>query len=273
MMIMVLLSFLIISMILNVCGFHSSTLISINYCYKNSIKKVIDNRCLHSSIHINSIQLYSSIRNNGKGDLINNNNNELIMNIPNILTISRIIMIPFFIFAFISKKITYSTIIFLITCITDLLDGILARKLNQTSKFGAFLDPVADKLMVASALIMLSMYFPIWWYTIPVAITLCREIMVSAIREWMAEKGQRNSVKVGNIGKLKTATQMISIASLLQACSTIPDTHILGKLRPTFFTIGFLLFYTSTFLCTWSGIIYFYDALPSFFNKPNNDLV
>ena len=193
------------------------------------------------------------------------------MNIPNILTISRIIMIPFFIFAFSNKMITFSTIIFLITCITDLLDGIIARKLNQTSKFGAFLDPVADKLMVATALIMLTMYFPIWWYSIPVTITLCREIMVSAIREWMAENGQRDTVKVGNIGKIKTATQMISITSLLQACSTIPNTHILGKLKPTFFTIGFLLFYISTFLCTLSGIIYFNSALPSLFNKPNNN--
>jgi len=173
-------------------------------------------------------------------------------------------MIPFFIIAFTTKKITLSTIIFIVTCITDLLDGIIARKFNQTSLFGAFLDPVADKLMVATALIMLSIYFPIWWYGVPVVLTLCREISVSAIREWMAERGQRDVVKVGNIGKFKTATQMISIAALLQACSTIPNQHFLGKLRPMLFSIGFLFLYISTFLSTWSGIIYFSSAKSSF---------
>lgn len=220
------------------------------------------NKCL-SKQNINSM-LYSTANDNINVSNYNNSNNNVLMNIPNILTISRIVIIPFFIIAFITKKITLSTVIFIITCITDLLDGIIARKLNQTSSFGAFLDPVADKLMVATALIMLTLYFPVWWYGVPVVITLCREIAVSAIREWMAQKGQRDSVKVGSIGKIKTATQMISIATLLQACSTMPQTHILGKLRPMFFSIGFLLLYISTFLCTWSGILYFLSAKSSF---------
>lgn len=265
---MILLLLLLLTLIINVNAFnvHNNNIYN-SYSF-NRLKKPLNDHISKQNF-VNKItkslssSLSSSINDNNN---INNdiNNNKIIMNIPNILTISRVVMIPFFVIAFCTKKVTLSTVIFIATCITDLLDGIIARKLNQTSLFGAFLDPVADKLMVAAALIMLTIHFPIWWYGVPVVLTLCREIAVSAIREWMAEKGQRDIVKVSNIGKFKTATQMIAIAALLQACSSIPNTHILGKLRPMLFSIGFLLLYISTFLSTWSGIEYFYNARSSF---------
>lgn len=194
-----------------------------------------------------------------------NNRPAVIANIPNILTISRIVMIPLFGSSFISKKKTSALLIYILSCVTDILDGVLARKLNQTSNFGAFLDPVADKLMVSTALVLIVCQLPSWWIAVPVSIILGREIGVSALREWMAEKGSRAIVKVGWIGKCKTAMQMISTI-LLQLCTTEMITISFGKSiqlsKPMFFSVGILALYVATLLTLISGIQYLLAAWP-----------
>jgi cardiolipin synthase (CMP-forming) len=143
------------------------------------------------------------------------------LNIPNLLTWLRIILIPLFVGIFYFEKSWVSlpnqnlvaTVIFTLAAITDWFDGWLARKLNQTSAFGAFLDPVADKLMVAAALIVLLQLGRM--DAIIALIIIGREIGISALREWMAQIGASRSVAVSFVGKIKTASQMIAIPLLL----------------------------------------------------------
>ena len=147
-------------------------------------------------------------------------------NIPTALTWMRILLIPVFVGIFYlptEPEALFSipehwinvtaTSIFIIAAVTDWLDGFLARKLNQTSAFGAFLDPVADKLMVAAALIVLVELERVG--AITALIIIGREITISALREWMAGEGNGNSVSVAMIGKVKTVAQMIAIIFLL----------------------------------------------------------
>ncbi|CAN4268848.1 PgsA Phosphatidylglycerophosphate synthase [Methylophilaceae bacterium] len=147
-------------------------------------------------------------------------------NIPTMLTWLRILLIPVFVGAFYwpenLHKLSampshwvnvFATSVFAIAAITDWLDGYLARRLNQTSAFGAFLDPVADKLMVAAALIVLVEFGRVG--AIVSLIIIGREIAISALREWMAGEGQRSSVGVAMIGKVKTFVQMAAILFLL----------------------------------------------------------
>ena len=105
--------------------------------------------------------------------------------------------------------------IFWLASITDILDGYLARKLEQSTPFGAFLDPVADKVMVCAALVALSEHYQSLYMTIPALIIISREIVISALREWMAEQGKRGYVAVSDMGKLKTAAQMLAIIGLI----------------------------------------------------------
>lgn len=143
------------------------------------------------------------------------------LNWPNVLTWLRIMMIPLFVGVFYFEKSWVShanqnlvaTVIFAVAAITDWLDGWLARKLNQTSAFGAFLDPVADKLMVAAALIILVQLGRV--DAVIALVIIGREIAISALREWMASIGQGKSVAVSMVGKFKTAAQMIAIPMLL----------------------------------------------------------
>ncbi|MGA7179769.1 MAG: CDP-diacylglycerol--glycerol-3-phosphate 3-phosphatidyltransferase [Thiobacillaceae bacterium] len=158
-------------------------------------------------------------------------------NLPNLLTWLRILMIPLVIGVFylpgqwlsLGQANLLATIFFAVAAVTDWLDGYLARKLNQTSAFGAFLDPVADKLMVAAALIVLVDL----GRTSPLValIIIGREIAISALREWMAKEGKSSSVAVSFIGKLKTTSQMIAIALLLfwEPLGEFP-TPILGRM-------------------------------------------
>jgi len=139
-------------------------------------------------------------------------------NLPNILSLLRIALIPVLMACYflpIESAALWATVIFAIASLTDWLDGYLARKWEQTSAFGAFIDPVADKLIVAIALILVLYKTPEWYVLIPVVIIIGREITVSALREWMAEVGERNAVKVSFVGKLKTAFQMLSIGCLI----------------------------------------------------------
>ena len=140
------------------------------------------------------------------------------INIPNFLTLLRIAMIPIFVLAFylpVHWHYLAACLIFTGAALTDLLDGYLARRLGQTSRLGAFLDPVADKLMVAVALVLLVEDQPSIYLALPAAVIIGREITVSALREWMAELGARSKVAVSLYGKVKTTAQMLALVLLL----------------------------------------------------------
>jgi cardiolipin synthase (CMP-forming) len=143
------------------------------------------------------------------------------LNIPNLVTLSRIILIPLLIGLYYApdswidehSRNVAATVVFILAGITDWLDGYLARRLNQMSAFGAFLDPVADKLIVGGALIVL-----LYLNRVDMLVALIiigREIAISALREWMARVGQAKSVAVAFVGKLKTVSQMVAIPLLL----------------------------------------------------------
>lgn len=138
--------------------------------------------------------------------------------LPTALTLMRIALIPIFGLCFLLPTIwsnLLTVLVFALAAITDWLDGYLARRLAQSSDFGAFLDPVADKLMVAVALVALVTVYADLWLAIPAAVIIGREIAVSALREWMAEVGKRASVAVSQLGKIKTTAQMAAILMLL----------------------------------------------------------
>ncbi|MEM8769808.1 MAG: CDP-diacylglycerol--glycerol-3-phosphate 3-phosphatidyltransferase, partial [Pseudomonadota bacterium] len=129
------------------------------------------------------------------------------MNLPNLLTIARILLIPIFVLVYVAPGLgTYlvAAVLFGLAAFTDWLDGYLARRLNQTTPFGAFLDPVADKLIVVSALTILIGHHASLWLTIPGLIIIGREIVISALREWMAEMNRRGIVAVSWFARLKT---------------------------------------------------------------------
>lgn len=172
------------------------------------------------------------------------------MNVPNFLTLLRIVLIPVFVFVFyLPWKWSHLTvaIIFSLACITDLLDGFFARVLKQTSNWGAFLDPVADKLAVVVALVLLVSDSSLPYLAIPAAVIIGREIVISALREWMAELGKRTSVAVNFIGKIKTAIQMFSIIILLAVHDNSSRSLLIS---------GYLLFYLAAALTIWSMYMY-----------------
>lgn len=182
-----------------------------------------------------------------------------IWNTANTLTVMRIAVIPLFVGVLYVPEHVLSqyqvnliaTVIFVLASITDWLDGYIAREYNQASAFGAFLDPVADKLMVAAALIVL-----VELERVGAGIALIiigREIAISALREWMANLGQSGSVAVAFVGKLKTALQMIAIPFLLY------DEPILG-INIKF--IGTLLIWVAAFLTLLSMVYYLKSAWP-----------
>ncbi|MDY6942748.1 MAG: CDP-diacylglycerol--glycerol-3-phosphate 3-phosphatidyltransferase [Pseudomonadota bacterium] len=178
------------------------------------------------------------------------------MNVPNLLTLSRIILIPLFVVAYyapMSGAQTLAASLFVLAAITDWLDGYLARRWGQTSAFGAFFDPVADKLMVAMALLIVLQNDPRLIMALPVAVIIGREITVSALREWMAEIGHRGRVAVSMWGKVKTTVQMISLVILLLAD------------WPTY-PLGLLGLYIAAILTLWSMIQYLLAAWPSIAN-------
>jgi CDP-diacylglycerol--glycerol-3-phosphate 3-phosphatidyltransferase len=177
-------------------------------------------------------------------------------NLPNILSLLRIVLIPVLVIVFLlpyPSAPVWATAIFVVAAFTDWLDGYLARKWDQTSPFGAFIDPVADKLIVAIALVLILYKTPNWYILLPVVVIIGREITVSALREWMAELGQRSAVKVSYIGKLKTAFQMLSIACL------IFYSPIMGL---PIFEIGIALLYLAAVLTISSMVSYLKAAWP-----------
>jgi CDP-diacylglycerol--glycerol-3-phosphate 3-phosphatidyltransferase/cardiolipin synthase len=181
------------------------------------------------------------------------------LNIPNLLTWLRILLIPVFVAVFYLSDQTltahlknlFATSVFLLASVTDWLDGYLARRLNQTSAFGAFLDPVADKLMVAAALLILVKLGRA--DALIAFIIIGREITISALREWMAKVGASKSIAVSMLGKIKTTFQMLALLLLLyhQPLSGINCQ-----------AVGELLLYLAALLTLWSMGYYLMRALP-----------
>jgi len=178
------------------------------------------------------------------------------MNLPNILTLSRIVLIPVFVIFFylpVGWHYLAACVIFILAAITDGLDGYYARKLGQTSALGAFLDPVADKLMIAVVLVLLVEDEPSIWLALPAAVIIGREITISALREWMAELGESSKVAVSGYGKLKTICQMVALGFLVYH-NTLFGIPI--------YTIGIVLLYIASILTLWSMFLYMRAAWP-----------
>ena len=181
------------------------------------------------------------------------------VNIPNLLTWARIVLIPLFVGVFYApsnwlappEQNLAATLIFVIAAVTDWLDGWLARKLGQTSAFGAFLDPVADKLMVAAALIVLVQLERV--DAIIAIIIISREIAISALREWMAKIGAAESTAVSLLGKIKTIAQMVAIPLLLYQ-NNLAGLNIMQ--------IGYCLILAAAVLTLWSMFYYLKMAWP-----------
>jgi CDP-diacylglycerol---glycerol-3-phosphate 3-phosphatidyltransferase len=183
------------------------------------------------------------------------------INLPTWLTLFRVLLLPVMVVVF-YLPFRWSNLgaaaVFVIAGFTDWLDGYLARRMNLTSAFGAFLDPVADKLMVAVTLFLLVQSHPGGWQGVLLAVTAAvivgREISVSALREWMAQIGARSKVKVAFLGKLKTLAQMVALVVLLVQ----HDTESLAS-----YNIGEALLVLAGILTIWSGLDYLRAAWPS----------
>eukprot|EP00977_Amphora_coffeiformis_P000813 scaffold175_cov177-Amphora_coffeaeformis.AAC.15 len=189
--------------------------------------------------------------------------------VPNWLTYARCAAIPILMWAFyLPGRHILTSSIFAAASLTDYLDGYLARRWDASSKFGSFLDPVADKLMVSTALILLSGRYGMY-LAIPASIILARELAVSALREWMAQIGARDTVKVGWQGKCKTALTMVALTILLAVPSNVPSTaaDLVRLLLPA----GLSLTYAATVLTMTSGWVYFAAAAPYLMETAKSD--
>jgi CDP-diacylglycerol---glycerol-3-phosphate 3-phosphatidyltransferase len=181
------------------------------------------------------------------------------MRIPNILTLVRIVLVPVFVFLFyipVPWAYMVTTIIFALAALTDWLDGYLARSLSQVTRLGAFLDPVADKLVVVTALVLLVGESHLPFIGIPAAVIIGREIVVSGLREWMAELGKRANVAVSFVGKIKTTFQMLAVILLLVG------RHGTYFYHPMLSLLGYILLAVAATLTLWTMILYLRAAWP-----------
>ena len=184
------------------------------------------------------------------------------LNLANILTLLRIAAIPVVVVCFYSP-LDYArpiaAVLFGLAAITDMIDGWVARRFGQTSRFGEFLDPVADKLMVAIVLVMLVQAQASWFEDVIAMIIIGREITISALREWMATIGERANVKVDITGKIKTTLQMFGIAFMVWK---------LPLFGIPVYTIGFVLLVLAAVMTIWSMIVYLRAAWPFIMTDP-----
>ena len=179
------------------------------------------------------------------------------LNLATILTLIRIAAIPVVVACFYWKAPEarpIGGIVFGVAAVTDLLDGYIARNYNQMSRFGAFLDPVADKLMVSIVLVLLVQSDPHWYVDFVTIIIIGREITISALREWMATVGASGDVAVGWTGKVKTTLQMFGIAFMVYR------DPLLGL---DLYNIGFTLLLAAVGMTLWSMFVYLRAAWPS----------
>ena len=175
------------------------------------------------------------------------------LTIPNMMTLARIVLIPLFLILFLlpfPNHYMYAAGVFLLACLTDMLDGFLARCMGQETEFGRFLDPVADKLIVVTALFLIVYRQQELLLLLPALIIVGREITVSALREWTAGKGVSDKMKVSWYGKVKTTAQMVSICLLIY--------------HPQFwiYMLGLTLLYIAAGLTLWSMFLYLRAAWP-----------
>ncbi|MCV2506314.1 MAG: CDP-diacylglycerol--glycerol-3-phosphate 3-phosphatidyltransferase [Candidatus Lightella neohaematopini] len=180
-------------------------------------------------------------------------------NIPTWLTIFRVVVIPLFIFVFylpFNWSRLCCIIIFVLASITDWFDGFLARRWKQTSDFGAFLDPVADKVMISVILVLISDQLHYWLITLPSSIIIAREIIISALREWLARLGKNINISVTLISKIKTTIQIIAITTLLYQS----DNYVI-------LTIGIIFLYIALVLTFYSMLKYLYIIRHEFYKK------
>jgi len=187
------------------------------------------------------------------------------LNLAIVLTLFRIAAIPAVVICFYStipNARPIAAIIFGIAAVTDFIDGWVARRFNQTSRFGEFLDPVADKLMVAIVLVMLVQAQSGWFEDVIAMIIIGREITVSALREWMATIGERANVKVGMAGKIKTTFQMFGIAFMV---------YKVPMFGVDMYTAGFALLVVAAGLTIWSMFIYLKAAWPFIVSDQGGD--
>jgi CDP-diacylglycerol--glycerol-3-phosphate 3-phosphatidyltransferase len=188
------------------------------------------------------------------------------LTVPTMLTLLRIAMIPVLAVVFYLPYgwTNFATAaVFGLASLTDWLDGWIARRFEQYSAFGAFLDPVADKLMVATALFLIVQGHPTAWMALWAAVIVGREIAVSALREWMAEVGQRKKVAVAAIGKIKTIAQMVALTCLLYSVSPASPPHPMPWMGEFVFHVGDWLLAAAALLTLWSGLGYLRAAWPS----------
>lgn len=179
------------------------------------------------------------------------------INLPTLLTLLRVVLIPLLVVIFYlpwSWHYLAAGGVFALAGFTDWADGYLARRLGQETRFGAFLDPVADKLIVVVALVVLLQRQPTPEFALPTMVIVGRELVISALREWMAELGQRASVSVSSIGKVKTTLQMVAITGLLAFEQ--------GGDWPMLNTVSMWLLYGAALLTLWSMAIYLRAAWP-----------
>lgn len=179
------------------------------------------------------------------------------MNLPNILTSARILLIPVFVLVYlIPGRDTYliAAVLFGLAAFTDWLDGYLARRLNQTTPFGAFLDPVADKLIVVAALTILIGQHSSLWLTLPGLVIIGREIVISALREWMAEMNRRGIIAVSWFARVKTTIQMIAIVVLLANPPGLDRPWVIA---------GYALLYLAAVMTLISMVLYIKAAWPT----------
>jgi CDP-diacylglycerol--glycerol-3-phosphate 3-phosphatidyltransferase len=181
----------------------------------------------------------------------------MFLTIPTLLTWARIVAIPLIVGVFYlpldaATRNLIATVMFVVVALTDWLDGYLARRLNQSSAFGAFLDPVADKFLVCASLLILVQLDRV--NALIALVIIGREIAISALREWMAQIGASRSVAVHMLGKLKTVVQMVAIPFLLF------DGHLFGIIDTHAW--GFVLIIAAAVLTIWSMVYYLQKALP-----------
>jgi CDP-diacylglycerol--glycerol-3-phosphate 3-phosphatidyltransferase len=195
------------------------------------------------------------------------------LTVPTILTLLRIVLIPVLVLMF---YLPYqwsnfaSAAVFALAAVTDWLDGWIARRYHQYSAFGAFLDPVADKLMVAVALFLIVQGHPTPWMAFWAAVIVGREIAVSALREWMAELGQRARVKVAAIGKIKTVVQMVALLCLLYSVTPDRPPRPQPWMGEPIFHVGDWLLAAAALLTLWSGVQYLRAAWPALKSDAGN---
>jgi len=192
------------------------------------------------------------------------------LTLPTILTLVRIAMIPVLAIVYFLPYgwTNFATAaVFVLASLTDWLDGWIARRFHLATPFGAFLDPVADKLMVATALFLIVQGHPTAWMALWAAVIAGREIAVSALREWMAEVGQRGKVAVAAIGKFKTAAQMVAVTCLLYSVTPDQPPHPEPWMGRLIFHVGDWLLAIAALLTLWSGLGYLRAAWPSLQGK------